>query len=438
MRKYYIKSIFAFIVTAMMLTVVSCEKEADLVAISLDQKEISLVTGTSKTIKASVIPSGLSASGIVWSSSNTAVATVENGVVTAVAPGEAVITAKKGNISATCDVMVTASVMPVEGVRLNKISLEMSIGAEQQLVVGFIPEAATNRQVTWGSSNTDVATVSADGKVTSVAAGEAIITVTSADGNKTAQCPVNVKGVPVESVSLNKTELEVEVDEVSPALVAIINPAAAHIKDVTWSSSNIGVATVSADGRVTGVTIGTATITVTTVDGGKTAECEVVVTEKYTPEIFNIQLRGGGLEPIDGPINGDWIGQTHFKVKCLHGDPAFWTSYLTQDLPPRASKFKMEYKLSIPDGATMAGGAFVLRFVPGNANGNYEITASEGIAPTSDWKTLEIDISARNTEHPNWGKADSDHYIRIQLGRWFGNRDYTGAIWEIRNMRIEK
>ena len=111
--------------------------------------------------------------------------------------------------------------------------------------------------------------------------GKVTITVTTEEGSKTATCQVTVKKkvIPVTSISLDKTALTLTEEE-TYQLTATIEPADATNQNVTWTSDDTAVATVSADGLVTAVQAGTATITVTTEDGGKTATCRVTVKMK--------------------------------------------------------------------------------------------------------------------------------------------------------------
>lgn len=175
-----------------------------------------------------------------------------------------------------------AKTVAVTGVTLSPATLEMTVGEEQTLRAEVAPTNATNKSITWTSSTPTVATV-ADGKVTAVSAGSATITVTTVDGGKTATCAVTVAAlpVPVQAVSLNKTTLELNVGT-DFTLVATVEPANADNPAVTWETSKAEVATVE-DGKVTGVAEGTATITVKTVDGGKTATCEVTVSKPVMP-----------------------------------------------------------------------------------------------------------------------------------------------------------
>ena len=173
----------------------------------------------------------------------------------------------------------------VSSVSLNMSSLELGVGNTATLVATVLPENASNKKVTWSSSDESRATVSSQGVVKGISMGNAVITVTTEDGEKTATCKVSVtqSTVHVESVSLNKTDLELTVGN-SATLVATVLPENAANKSVTWSSSNSSKATVSSTGVVTGVAEGSAVITATTVDGGKTASCFVTVHQTAQPD----------------------------------------------------------------------------------------------------------------------------------------------------------
>ena len=172
----------------------------------------------------------------------------------------------------------TPPAVTVTGVTLNKTDLMLEIGGSETLTATVAPADATNKNVTWKSSDATVATVDDNGKVTGVAAGEATITVTTEEGGKTATCRVTVSAtsVAVTGVTLNKTELTLETGG-SETLTATVAPDDATNQNVTWKSDNPEIVTVDATGKVTGVAIGEATITVTTEDGGKTATCKVAV-----------------------------------------------------------------------------------------------------------------------------------------------------------------
>ena len=265
-------------------------KVIDVSSVSLSKTELTLTEGDSETITATVKPDDATDKTVTWTSSDTAVATVEGGKITAVKDGEATITAKAGDKTATCKVTVEKKVIAVESVELDKTEIELTEGDSATLVATVKPDDATDKSVTWSSSDPEVATVE-DGKVTAVKEGTATITVKA--GEKSATCVVTVKKkvIEVESVELDKTEVEL-IEGESATLVATVKPDDATDKTVTWSSSDPEVATVE-DGVVTAVKEGTATITVSA--GEKSATCAVTVKAKEP-------------EPEPGPSISDLYG----------------------------------------------------------------------------------------------------------------------------------
>ena len=165
------------------------EKVTPVTSLTLDRTTLTMTEGDTQTLSATVKPDNATDKTVTWSSSNTAVATVDGGKVTAVAPGTATITAKAGDKTATCAVTVEKKVVPVTSVSLDRTTLTMTEGDTQTLTATVKPDNATDKTVTWSSSNTAVATVDG-GKVTAVAPGTA--TITAKAGDKTATCAVTV------------------------------------------------------------------------------------------------------------------------------------------------------------------------------------------------------------------------------------------------------
>src|SRR5699024_4359829 len=169
----------------------------------------------------------------------------------------------------------------VTGVTLDKTTLSLEEGATGNLVATVAPSTATDKTVTFASSDVAIATVDNTGKVTAVKAGNADITVTTKDGNKTAKCAVTVtaKQIPVTGVTLDKSTLSLEVGATGN-LVATVAPSDATYKAVRFTSSDDAIATVDNDGLVTAIAAGTADITVESIENGsKTAVCTLTVTE---------------------------------------------------------------------------------------------------------------------------------------------------------------
>jgi uncharacterized protein YjdB len=169
--------------------------------------------------------------------------------------------------------------VPVTGVSISPPTTSIVVGATSQLAATVAPATATNKTVTWTSGNTSAATVNSGGLVTAVAVGTSTITATTQDGGFSATSAITVTAAPVAvtsvSVSTNTASI---VAGGTIQLTATVLPSNATNKTVTWSSGNTAAATVNTSGLVTGVAAGTATITVTTQDGGYTATCAVTVT----------------------------------------------------------------------------------------------------------------------------------------------------------------
>ena len=190
--------------------------------------------------------------------------------------------------------------IPVSSISLNKNILDLALGSTETLTATILPENATNKNILWNSSDTNIATIDNTGKVTAVKVGKAIITATSQDGGKTATCEVNVTQ-PVGGITLDKTTLDLNVGQ-SDTLTATITPNDATNKNVTWSSSDSSIATVDNNGKVTGIAPGTATITVTTEDGKKTATCTVTVNNP-SRALLEITMSNNERKEFDLPMS---------------------------------------------------------------------------------------------------------------------------------------
>ena len=243
-----------------------------------NNKEISI--NESFKLTANIIPECASNKTLNWISSNPTVATVNSeGIVTAHNPGTTTVlaaTTDGSDLNATC--MVTVVVL-ASSISLNMSSLTLDIDESSQLIATVFPNNTTNKTITWKSGNTSIATVNSDGVVTAKSPGSVIITASTTDGsNLSTTCIVTVNERKASSISLNKTNLSLNVNQTAQ-LIATIYPNDAANKTVIWNSSNDAVATVSNNGLVTGVSAGTATITATTTDGTNlSASCAVTVT----------------------------------------------------------------------------------------------------------------------------------------------------------------
>ena len=158
-------------------------------SVSLNQTSISLETGDTYTLEATVLPSNATDATVTWESDNASIATVSGGTVTAIAAGTVKITAKAGEKSAVCKVTVTEKPVAVESVTLDITQTSINLGESLQLTVTVLPDNAADKTVAWTSSDPSVATV-ADGLVTTLSAGFTQITATA--GGRTATCDITV------------------------------------------------------------------------------------------------------------------------------------------------------------------------------------------------------------------------------------------------------
>jgi len=255
--------------------------------LSLNKTSISLYVDSQETLVPTIQPSNATNKSVSWASSDASIASVSNGMVTAVAPGTATITAttQDGGKTATCKVTVSKRTVAVTGVSLNKTTLTLTVGSSETLVATVRPDNATNKDVIWSSFNTYSATVD-NGTVTAHSRGTATIRATTASGGYSASCSVTVADVPVTGVYLDKTSITLRAGK-SETLTATINPTNATNKDVIWSSDAAYIARVSYGVVTAGNTTGTTTIRVATVSGNHTASCKVTVTVPVTEVSLN-------------------------------------------------------------------------------------------------------------------------------------------------------
>lgn len=245
------------------------------VSVSVSPSSITIPVGSTRSIIATILPSNAANKMVTWSSVNPFVATVSNtGLITAVGSGSTSITVQTVDMARTATVTVSVYV-GVQSVSLNSTSISLAPTQTFQSIATVLPSNATNKNVSWRSLQSSIATVSSNGLITAVGNGSTIITVTTQDGNRSASVIVRVIR-PVTSVSLNRTTLTLP-RTAAFTLVPTVLPINATTRTVSWSSSLPWIASISSTGRVVGLAVGTAVITVTTTDGGFTATCTITV-----------------------------------------------------------------------------------------------------------------------------------------------------------------
>lgn len=254
----------------------------------MNYSSISLQIGSTQQLTATIYPENTTDQTITWESSNADIATVQNGLVTAISEGTATITAKNGSLSATCE--VTVSPVFAEQVILDQTSVIVNVNEYVIISASVLPENVTDNTIVWTSLNPEVATVT-NGMITGIAPGSTVITAVCGSANSS--CTVTVLQ-PATSISLNESELVLYVGDIVD-LIETVNPE--NTTDVVvWASANTDVAIVDNNGIVTAVKAGRATITATC--GSVSATCEVTV---YTGGSDSIE--GINPEALEGVYN---------------------------------------------------------------------------------------------------------------------------------------
>lgn len=377
---------------------VTVEAPADATGITLDRTYATMDVGTALTLTATVTPNNAADKTVVWTSTNTEVATVSNGVVTSLSEGTATIRATNINGHfAECTVTVSASYIPTTRVTLSSSVLSLRVGETFGLDAKIAPLNATNKTVAWSSNNVNVASIASDGTVTAVGVGTATVTATTADG-KTDICTVTVtlSGASSSDLSLNAALLQLKENE-TYTLRATVNAVTVAGGDVAWTSSDTSVVTV-VNGTVTAVGVGSATVTATA--NGKSASCAVFVASVYTT-VENITL------------DRDSLLLTPETVFAL-------TATVT---PSDATNTAIIWETSDPTVATVENGVVVAMY-----EGTAEISA---ISPDGARAVCTVTVSDPRTVVESGSCGDSASYVLYGDGelliRGFGDIDSVSA-----------
>lgn len=348
--------------------------------IILNKSSLSLQTGQSETLTATVKPDNATDKSVTWKSSNTSVADVNNGKVTAIAKGTAKITCTANDGSgkyATCTVTVTDPIIKVTSITLNKTSITLEVEKSETLTATVKPDNATNKTVTWSSEEESVATVDNNGKVTAIAKGTAKITCTANDGSGVAaECAVTVT-VPKPDKIVLPDEATVTAGA-SITLTPEVTPANAEYT-LMWTSKDETIATVDENGVVTGVKKGQTFIIVET-DNGKKAYCMLTVTAQVP---IRIEL------PEEATI---YVGQTITLTPTITPKDAETTLIWTSNKPSVAS---------VDANGVLTGKAEGLALVT--------VSTSNGLTSDPCMVKVELDPSGISTVIMD-GKADVPIY----------------------------
>lgn len=350
-----------FLMAAMSILLLAACKENEpekvlVESIAVTPDNVVMTVGDKDTLSVGYFPENAENKSVVWSSSDEAIVTVEEGVLTAVAAGDAVITADCDGVTDECTVTVNEKDIEVESVELNKTEAELVVGETFRLEATVLPEEASGLTVTWSSSASEIVSVDDEGNVSALSEGKA--TITAEAGGVTATCDVTVSSasIPVESVTVSEESIEIKIGETF-TLTATVLPENAEDKTVTWSSSDNAIATVSDDGVVTGVAVGNATIVAAA--GQRTAVCSVKVSgaDSGDDPIADIKTDWTVGELFDVPQYGKGVvfqvGEDFIKVVSMVEN--IYRQYSFYDLELKCTDVELADGKSVTDDIENAG-----------------------------------------------------------------------------------
>lgn len=295
------------------------EKETVITAVNISGAS-AVTVGESITLKATVEGEGDFSKEVTWSSSDSAIATVNGGTVTGISAGTVTITAKSANetIFAAVDITVKEKAAVVTAVNVSGAT-SVEVGKTIKLSVHVEGTNNPSTEVTWSSSNTDIAVVTDKGEVTGISAGKVKITATS-------KVDSGISGS-LEITVTKKTEaVTIQIPETLKVYVGATGELDATITGsadvVTWKSSKEQIATVTESGNtatVTGVKAGTTTITATY--GGKSATCKVTVVENPKDDVTTVLKDKNGNVIYIKDKDGKYVKATYadyFTAKTFY------------------------------------------------------------------------------------------------------------------------
>lgn len=353
--------------------------------VSISEHEIVFDKGQKHNLSVTITPEDADDKQIEWTSDNESVASVnKEGTVSAISSGQAIIyaTSIATGIKNSCLVIVRKN---VESITFENSEVILnSIGDSKQLVLVFSPTDATEKAVTWKSSNEQVCIVSASGIVTASGIGSAIITATTVDGGHTANCVVKVLQH-VTGLSFEKNSISLKVGE-KEQLKVEVKPDNADDKTVTLSSSNKQIASVDANGNVTALKAGEAWIKAVSVDNAEAKDsCKVTVTQ---------------------PVTGITISQEAIKLTNIGENKQLEATVLPED----ASNKEVKWKSSNESICMVANGKVI---ATGFGTAVVMVTTVDGGFMASSTVTVE----SENTSIESVEASVSDNPVYNMMGR---------------------
>jgi hypothetical protein len=417
--KRYLNLIVSLLISSALM-IVSCQDEEETVEanISLSESLLTMVLGTSETLMATVTPAGVE---VKWSSSNVDVVTVNNGVVTTVGIGNAIINVTADKSRALCEVVVIEEAINATAVSLDTTDMLIAVGDSRKLIATVIPSNATYKNVKWSSNNPAIAIVDEyTGEVTGMSIGEAVITVTTRDGSKTSSC--NVRVWPSIELSRPYDNMFYVLDVADPdgkitfrwipflgtteyvlkiSLTEDFN-APVFLKDVTGNSTDVSYYELNEQlksNESQSLKLNWTILPKASVDAINSVRKMDILIDHY--EYLGIQTAGA----TDATVAGG-AGVYEYSISTGSATPSsVLTTPLTNVRHPDSLVFTFRYKSNkeLP--------ALEIYFVSGDIDaGSYTAGA---LPPSTEWKTVSYVLKPTFADF-SWGI--SDDYLRLDFG----------------------
>lgn len=385
-------------------------------SISLNETNVVIEKGDFIQLRATVTPDDGFAPEVTWSSSNSSIATVDEwGTVTAVGSGDAVITARAGDASATCRVKVVEHI-----VTLDKSSVSLPQYSTVQLHATVTPDDEYAPGVTWSSSRPGVATVTQDGLVKGYMAGTA--TITARAGQSVATCEVTITPVLATSLVLNSYQENLEVSNIF-RLVATIYPDYVSDWDVEWIIPENDVISWNWNGNecvILAEKVGSVLVTARTTDGTNlSASCQINVVEPvvYATSITlsesNIVLREGHFHQLYATVLPTYAVNKSVSWRSSDtGVATVTTDGLVFGINPGRATISAwvtdDPVLNVKCKVTVLGSGDPVDILPGDVNDDGRVTIDDVVA------LIDYLLSGK-TDGINLNNADVDRdgYVKI-------------------------
>lgn len=261
-----------------------------------------VIIGDSKQLNVKYYPEYLDAPNCTWSSSNSSVVDIDayTGKYTAKSVGKSVITVTAVDLSLNARCEITVNPIETTSIEISTKDEEMNVGEELMLTAAFTPENATYKDLEWSSSDSNIATVDNNGKVTAIKEGECSIYAKTKNG-KEIECKIIVIPIAVQKVDFTLSEIKLLVGD-TKAVEFDITPSDAEVSEIKWKIEDESIASISEEGIVTCKNIGITKLLVT-INGEHTAECQIIGCG--IEEFVSLKFGSSSIISINGNVRGN-------------------------------------------------------------------------------------------------------------------------------------